>query len=331
MLSKKVLHSFYQALLGFEEDYLWNAVLAQAEIKNPWFTQENATKVLQQWRASLEEAKIASFVEIYTFPSNANEKILGLIMAGNIPAVGMHDVLMGLACGYTVKGKLSSLDEEIPKFWLKKAIENFPELEGRVDWVDKLNGVDFVVVTGSDSTARTFEYYFRETPKVMRKNRNSLAVLKGDESKEDMIALGEDIFAYFGLGCRSVTHLKVPKGYDFKPLIESWDGYHDNIHHNKYANNYHYHKALLLLDLDPHIDFGYGILHESEKLYSPVGTIHYSFYDSPEEVELFIADHSADIQCIVGQDYLPLGSAQKTELWDFADNVDTVKALLQNA
>ena len=328
MSPSDILSAFHTALASFETDEEWSEVLSKAEIANPWFTKPNATKVLQQWRSSLSKEKVSPFISKYTF-TDTKDKSLGIIMAGNIPAVGMHDLLMGLDCGYLVKGKLSSLDEDIPKLWVRKACEILPEISTKVAWVEKLKGVDFVIVTGSDNTARTFEYYFRETPKVLRKNRNSLAVLTGKESKEDMIALGEDIFSYFGLGCRSVTHLMAPEGYDFKPLIESWDGHHDNINHNKYYNNYHYHKALLLLDLDPHIDFGYGILHESDRLYSPVGTIHYSYYKSDSDIESFISEHQNEIQCIVGKNYLPFGSAQKTELWDFADNVDTVKALLE--
>ena len=330
MRANHILTAFEKALMDFEQDPEWMACLAMAQIKNPWFTNENSVAVLNQWRLSLSEKEVQAFLNKYQLPKESHGKKLGLVMAGNIPAVGMHDVLMGLIAGYKVKGKLSSLDETIPKLWVSKAAKFEPEISKNIEWVERLNGVDFVIVTGSDNTARTFEYYFKDTPKVLRKNRNSLAVITGNETKTELAALGKDIFDCFGLGCRSVTHIKVPKDYNFKDMIESWTAHVDVINHNKYANNYTYHKSLLLLDLDPHIDSGFGILHESEKLYSPVSVVHYSFYNSLEEVTAFIEAEKENIQCIVGSRYLPLGTAQCTMLSDYADSIDTLKALTTN-
>ncbi len=321
----QILRAFYLAIKDRKNDS-WEALLYQAKLENPWFTTDNIEQCLKQWEQSLEPNNCNEFIARYHWEKLPyNNKKLGLILAGNIPAVGMHDVLMGLCSGFEVHCKLSSNDSKIIPFWIEKAIEMEPTIANKIKWVERLENIDFLVVTGNNNTANTFNQYFKNTERIIRQNRNSLAVITGNESDSELAALGSDIFSYFGLGCRNVTHIIVPQNYNFKQMIESWGSYTHIINHHKYANNYTYHKALLLMNLDPHIDFGFGMLHENKQLYSPVSIVHYSFYNSTADIQDYIQLNANQIQCIVGSNYLPFGTAQNTMLWDFADGVNTLE------
>ncbi len=184
-----------------------------------------------------------------------------------------------------------------------------------------------MVATGSDNTARYFEHYFGKYPHVIRKNRTSLAVLTGNEPKEELELLGNDIFTYFGMGCRNVSHILVPEGYVFNGFFEAMYKYGELINHNKYVNNYEYHKAIFLLELMPFLDNNFLMIRESKELFSPLSVIHYSFYSSPEDITNYILDNHEKIQCVVGKGYLPLGEAQRPQLWDYADGLNTLEFL----
>ena len=334
MNSIEILRSFELALSDFENNPEWQSVMRIAEVKNPWFTQENIKSSLDSWRTALNNESISKWLIGYKEELPSSDKVLGIIGAGNIPLVVMHDVLVGLISGLKLKIKLSSDDEELPKFWINKAQE-LCKTTLNIEYVERLNDIDIAIATGSNNTNRYFEYYFKNTPNVLRKNRNSLAVLGMHDtySENQYMQLGNDIFSYFGLGCRNVTHIKVPQGFDFKPMIQTWEKHFiDLANHNKYINNYNYHKALLLMNLDPHIDSGFVLMKESESLYSPVGVVYYSFYNDIEDVKNFIIQNKENIQCVVSDlneisNVIKIGSAQCPKLWDYADGVDTLSFL----
>lgn len=329
MWQKQVLEAFSKAL----EAPLWPSKIREAEIANPWFTEANTAFCIENWKAALAGSEIERFCEHYKVSSALSAKTVGLILAGNIPLVGMHDVLCTLFAGFKARIKTSSDDKVLTEYWINSAIALMPALAERIEFSDSLKNIDLAIATGSNNSARYFEYYFREIPHILRKNRNSLAVITGEETEEELQALTEDIFAYFGLGCRNITHLLLPRDYSLKPIFEALESKADLINHFKYSNNYQYHKALLLMNLDPHLDNGFVLLKETEHLYTPVGMLGYSYYDDPEQVDNYILQNKEQIQCVVGKNpaYLKFGNTQKTTLFDFADHLDTVDFLLKHA
>lgn len=335
MFQASVLSAAYKVVLDLKNEGSEKGIFEKAHIYNPWFTENNIQFCLQQWVEALNPENRAKFIDKYNWSDcKKNDKKLGLILAGNIPLVGLHDCLCGLLCGFTICIKTSSDDDYLIQLFFKQFKENLPELSNQILFVEKLNNCDVVIATGSNNSARYFEYYFKEKPLLLRKNRNSVAVLSGNETQKELEELGMDVFTYFGLGCRNVTHLYLPKGYYFKPLFDAWEKYYEVIHHNKYANNYTYHKSLLLMNLDPHLDSGYVILKESAQVYAPVGMLHFSFYENLAEIKDQFKSESENIQCTVSnlkiENAIPFGEAQKTRLWHYADGVDTVNWLIQN-
>jgi hypothetical protein len=310
---------------------LWLSKKESAQEQNRWFTPENIEQSLDQWQASLQPEHVGTWLQAYGDQRPIKDISVGIIMAGNIPLVGMHDLLCCLTMGCRVVVKTSSDDDVLTRFWLEQAIEILPELKNQIGFSDNFKEVHAAIATGSNNSARYFEYYFRNKPHLLRKNRNSLAVLNGEETTEALQRLGHDVFDYFGLGCRNVTHLLLPESYEFRPLFETWESFHFVLDHSKYYNNYHYHKALLLMNLDPHMDTGFLLLKEKQALYSPVGMLNYSFYSDIQEARDYILNQTEGIQCITSDmaeiTHLKLGESQKTMLWDYADGKDTMKWL----
>lgn len=333
---KNALQALHNALQDFEGNTEWESTMLNAYHHNRWFEQAQVKQSLAQWRTSIEETSSDVWLSSYNWSLDKHNKKLGVIMAGNIPLVGLHDVIVGVLAGFKVLAKASSDDNILPKYLLKKASELDPIWSEQVEFVDQLKGLDAAIATGSNNSARYFSAYFKHIPHIIRNNRNSMAVLSGTETDEDFIALGRDVFDYFGLGCRNVTHLMAPAGYDFTSMFQCWDIHYDAIrNHNKYANNYEYHRALLLMNLDPHIDTGYVIAKEKPELYAPVGMLNYSFYTRIDEVNAQIEQWKNDLQCVVSNldsiDAMAFGQSQCTQLSDYADGIDTTAWLLQNA
>jgi hypothetical protein len=240
-------------------------------------------------------------------------------MAGNIPLVGFHDLLCVLISGHRLSAKLSSQDSVLMRYVVEKLVAIEPRFKDYISFVERMNDADAVIATGSDNTARYFEYYFRNIPHIIRKNRSSCAILRGTETNEQLIALGKDVFSYFGLGCRNVSKLFVPKDYDFKRLLDLWQPYHDVFNHHKYVNNYDYNKSILLVNRTPHLDNGFVLITENKALVSPISVVYY---------EVGEPDPSSDkIQCVVSAEHVPFGKTQEPELTDYADRVDTLKFL----
>ena len=265
--------------------------------------------------------------------SQKESKNIALILAGNIPLVGFHDFLSVLLSGHAVLVKTSSNDQHLLPFLAKYIRTIEPEFADKITFAEgKLENFDAVIATGSDNTARYFEYYFKDKPSIIRKNRNSIAVLNGEETKEQLIALGEDIFRYFGLGCRNVSKLFVPKGYSFDAFFEAIFEYQDIIHYEKYANNYDYNKAVFLMSNFKLLDNGFLTLKEDESHASPISSVFYEFYEDITDLQMRLQMENKKIQCIVSnnliENSIPFGQTQSPKLWNYADNVDTISFLL---
>lgn len=319
----------------FFEDFENLIQLSQSH--NGWYTPENVYFSIQSWATALTEENLDKWISAYSFDSaqddNKKEKNVGLILAGNIPLVGFHDFLSVLISGNNVLIKTSSNDQFLLPFLAKYIIAIEPEFADKITFVEgKLENFDAVIATGSNNTARYFEYYFKDKPSIIRKNRNSVAVLNGKETKEQLIALGEDIFRYFGLGCRNVSKLFVPKGYSFNVFFEAIFEYQDIIHYEKYANNYDYNKAVFLMSNFKLLDNGFLTIKEDTSYASPISSVFYEFYDSIEELQIRLRSESEQIQCIVSnnlvENSIDFGQTQRPNLWDYADNVDTISFLL---
>lgn len=300
---------------------------------NGWFTKENILFALKQWGALLTLNNIEYWLNSYSIKNNSDKKV-AIIMAGNIPLVGFHDFLCVLLTGHQVVIKQSESDKYLLPVIIEFLSTVAPYFLGKITLTDKqLKEFDAVIATGSDNTARYFEYYFSKKPHIIRKNRNSVAVLTGDESREELVALGEDIFRYFGLGCRNVSKLFVPVDYDFDKLFNALFTYRDIINHAKYANNYDYNKAVYLMSLFELKDNGFLLLKEDEGYSSPIATLFYEYYNSDTLLRNKLREDDDKIQCIVSSKTsntdAGFGETQKPSLNTFADGVDTVDFLLK--
>ncbi|MDV7695663.1 acyl-CoA reductase [Chryseobacterium soli] len=312
-----------------DNDLDFELLLKKSEIENPWFTIDNQKFALQQWSGLLTEENIKNWLKDYSISKIT--KRVGLILAGNIPLVGFHDVISVVLSNHIPVIKLSSKDKYMVPFLLKKWKE-FSDDQVDYEFVERLKDFDAVIATGSNNTARYLEYYFKNSLSIIRKNRTSAAVLKGDETPEELQLLAKDIFQYFGLGCRNVTRIFIPDDFLIDRLFESFIEYKDIINHNKYANNYDYNRAVFLLNQDKFWDNNFVMLKEDDKLFSPLSVVHFSRYSSLDDVKNFIAENGESIQCIVakeelGLDSIGFGEAQNPGLNTYADNVDTMKFL----
>ena len=305
--------------------------LVNASNRNKWFTKENLDFCVKTWGNTLTESHISTWLNTYSIQQTSQR--LGLVLAGNIPLVGLHDVLSGLACGYSIEIKSSSNDNILLPFVIGFLTERQPEWHDKISFTDgKLEKFDRVIATGSTNTARYFEYYFKDVPHIVRKTRNGVAVLDGTETPEELTALCVDIMQYFGLGCRSVSHLMVPEGYDFNELFLALYDYKELIHHNSYANNYDYNKAVYLMQEEELLENGFIMLKKDNGLNSPIACIHYSTYKNIKEAEKSIELQQEKIQCVVSsclKNSLAFGQTQHPKLTDYADHVDTMAFLLK--
>ncbi|NVK51480.1 MAG: acyl-CoA reductase [Flavobacteriaceae bacterium] len=302
-----------------------------AEENNAWFTKDNIMFALQSWSNALTKENINSWLK--DAPINANSKTVAIIMAGNIPLVGFHDFLSVLISGYSVLVKQSSNDKHLLPFLAKYLEYVDPTLKGNIEFTEeKLENYDAVIATGSDNTARYFEYYFKDKPSIIRKNRNSVAVLTGNESEIELESLSNDIFQYFGLGCRSVSKLFVPKGYNFDLFFKGMYNKHKIINNAKYANNYDYNKAVYLMSEFDLLENGFIMIKEDESYASPIATVFYEYYTDLDELKSKVLNDSEKIQCVVSSsnifdNEISFGNTQNPQLWDYADGINTLDFL----
>ncbi len=313
---------------------LFKDVLIRAEQQNTWFTQENLFFTIQQWSDLLTEENLTQWLSNYKLDNQSDSKTIGVVMAGNIPLVGFHDFICILLSGNKVLAKTSSNDKVLLPFLCDFLVQQEPSLQDNIEFTEgKFEHFDAVIATGSNNTSRYFEYYFGKKPNIIRKNRNAVAILTGNESKQQLEALGEDVFRYYGLGCRNVSKIYVPKDYDFDLLFKALFAYKDIIHQTKYANNYDYNKAVYLMSEFKILDNGFLILKEDESLSSPIASLFYEFYNSEEALKQELANREEDIQCVVSKGWfsheVDFGETQKPRLSDYADGVDTMKFLLE--
>ena len=312
-----------------EDDERFSSILRKSENENSWFTIENQKISLNQWADLLTQKNIKNWLADYQI-ATAPKKV-GLILAGNIPLVGFHDVISVILSQHIPVIKLSSKDKTMLPFLLSKWNE-FSEGNIQYEFAERLKDFDAVIATGSNNTARYLEYYFKDSLSIIRKNRTSVAVLKGDETVGELQLLAEDIFRYFGLGCRNVTRLFIPNDFLIDKIFESFLNFKDVINHHKYANNYEYNRAIYLLNAEKFWDNNFVMLKEDEALFSPLSVLNFSRYENIEEVHTFINENEKEIQAIVakpelGFDSINFGEAQNPGLDTYADKVDTMKFL----
>lgn len=297
---------------------------------NPWFTPENIRKALSGIAYMLDKNKLLTWVKMYpgiNFEPE-NPKRVGIVMAGNIPLVGFHDLLSVLISGNHAVVKLSSSDNKLWPHLFDILYAINPEYRNRITIVaDKLAGFDAVIATGSNNTARYFDYYFGKYPNIIRKNRNGVAVITGNESKEELKGLANDIFSFFGLGCRNVSKIYVPDGYDLDNIFEQLFDHQDIINHHKYANNFDYNRTVMMLNQDDILENGFVIFKNSKDIASPLACVFYERYSDQDKLKNELDLRSEEIQCVISSNTIPFGQSQKPELWDYADGVDTLAFL----
>ncbi|GGH19551.1 acyl-CoA reductase [Mucilaginibacter phyllosphaerae] len=300
---------------------------------NAWFTPQSVMNAVKATGGMLNKPDLQLWLNRYNLAGHGHKKV-GLVLAGNIPLVGFHDVLCVLATGNHALIKASSQDSRLITYVLNKLVQIDASYADKFSFVERLENFDAIIATGSNNTSRYFEYYFGKVPNIIRKNRNSIALLTGDETADQLAALGNDIFDYFGLGCRNVSKLLVPDGYIFNFFFESIEHFAPIIHHHKYNNNYDYNKSIYLVNRDEHLDNGFLMLKQDTRLTSPLAVLFYDTYTSLQQAEAYLLQQTENLQCIVtntplktNNQVVAFGQSQHPQLWDYADGVDTMDFL----
>jgi hypothetical protein len=314
------------------------SAITSAYRQNPWFTPDNIILALGNWAAVLRNEEIDKWISSYPQLSSASnyEKTIGVVNAGNVPFVGLHDLICILMSGKKYQGKNASNDTYLLPYIADLLREINPAFTDKITFTVKLNNIDAVIATGSNNSSRYFEYYFGKYPHIIRKNRNAVAILTGNESETDLNALGFDIFSYFGLGCRNVSKLYVPEGYDFSTFFKSIYSFSEIANHSKYMNNLDFNNSVFLLKLIPFLQNGFLIIREEKQIASPVSVLHYEYFNSAGELGKNLYDIRDQLQCIVtgdekilnnkqlGNICVGFGETQTPKLWDYADGVDVM-------
>lgn len=317
------------------DDPQFKAVREQAYHVNQWFIPEYIQKSLDNIIQNfLQPQKLDQWTEMYpNLQLPEVSKTVGIVMAGNIPLVGFHDLLAILITGNKARIKLSSKDPLLLPFVVQKLAEVSPKLAERIEFAENLKNIDAIIATGSNNTSRYFEYYFSKYPNIIRKNRASVAVLSGEETAEQIKALGEDIFTYFGLGCRNIAKIYVPTFFDIPQFIERLEVFGDIKEYKKYKNNFDFNLTMLLMNKVHHYASEYIILEKNDAIASPVATLYYEYYEDLNDLQQKLEFNKDQIQITISDMELPvekvsLGQAQQPQLWDYADKVDVVEFLI---
>ncbi len=305
-------------------------IITQAANNNRWFDTSNVEQALSGLIHLTDPVKMKTWLTGYDLKPS-KQKIIGLIMAGNIPLVGFHDLICVLLSGNKAAIKLSSQDLFLMQWIIRKLCEIEPAFIDQIDVCEQLKVMDAVIATGSNNTARYFDYYFGKYPHIIRKNRTSVAILNGKETDTELMELGKDVFTYFGLGCRNVSKIWVPQDYDFLPLLDLWTSFKKVADNFKYHNNYEYNKSIYLVNGFTHLDTGFLLLAESEALTSPISVLYYQKYQNLAEVNQHLTENQDRIQCIVSgqlsKNFIPFGQTQVPEISDYADGMDVMRFL----
>ena len=322
----------------------FNRLIKTAYQHNSWFTEDNVRFAISSIAGMLKEDMLYKWIGKYrhfqSFQSPITNhqspiKRIGVVMAGNIPLVGFHDMLCVLMSGNVFVGKTSSKDGRLLQKIAEVLVGIEPSFKEYIEFSESpLENINAIIATGSNNTSKYFDYYFGKYPNIIRKNRNSIAVLNGAETQDELRYLGRDIFQYFGLGCRNVSKLFVPSGYNFDEFFDAIAHNRNIIDHNKYFNNYSYNQAIFLMNKTPHLDNGFLLLKEENALASPVAAVFFEYYFDEEKLIKRLEPDFDKIQCIVSKNgiiknSIPFGTTQQPELWDYADGVDTMKFLIK--
>jgi hypothetical protein len=317
-----------KGLEGLPDD-TFQSLATKAKNENPWFTIDSVRMAVRGITSWLDAGKLLAWTSIYNLGTPT--QTVAIVMAGNIPLVGFHDFLCVLMAGHSVMIKTSSKDSVLIHYLVDELVRIEPRFADRIIFAEQLKGFDSIIATGSDNTSRYFEYYFGKYKHIIRKNRTSVAVINGEETTDDLLALGTDVFSYFGLGCRNVGKVFLPKGFQPERLLAAWEPYHDIIHHHKYCNNYDYQKSVLLVTQAPFLDSNFVMLQQHNNLFSPLAVVYYEFYDDAEALAQKLLAVEDKVQCVVsGQGEIKFGQSQSPSLLDYADRVDTMKFLTIN-
>lgn len=335
-LNKNYLIDVFSTLgtqLSYPDEQL-NAIINDEYHYNAWFTPQNAGRAVTSIGKMLNKEDLTKWLDKYEIDYEKPAKRVGLILAGNIPLVGFHDVLCVLMTGNHALIKASAQDTRLIKYVLGILVKIEPDFQSRYSFAERLENFNAVIATGSNNTSRYFDFYFSKVPNIIRKNRNSIAVLTGNETTEQLYKLGHDIFDYFGLGCRNVSKLLVPEDSDFTRFFEAIQPHYAIINHHKYHNNYDYNKSIYLVNKDKHLDNGFLLVKEDERMVSPLAVVFYERYKDVTSVESFLEGESENIQCIIStanikaaNQMVSFGESQQPALWDYADGVDTMDFL----
>jgi hypothetical protein len=310
--------------------------IKEAHLYNGWFTRVMVEKMIASIGESLSEKRMNKWLKPYLgkLGSNKSAKTIAVVMAGNIPLVGFHDLLCVLISGNKLLAKLSSDDNKLLPALADLLIAINPGFRDLLKFTDgKVEKFDAVIATGSNNTSRYFDFYFGKYPNIIRKNRNGVAVLSGNESADELMGLTEDVFLYYGLGCRNVSKLYLPKDYDLTSLLKVFETRKSIAENHKYFNNYEYNKAIYLVNGTKHYDSGNLILTENESIASPVSVVYFGFYDNLDNLKTQLYSIADQIQCVVSNSKLDknevdFGKSQQPQLWDYADGIDTMEFLL---
>lgn len=309
------------------------AQIERAYIANPWFipafTKRSIIAIAEEF---LDERKCSEWM--FSYPvTTGGQKRIAVIMAGNLPLVGFHDLFCILASGHSAVIKLSDRDATLLPWITEQWIRIYPELASRITYTERFEGYDAVIATGSNNSGRYFEYYFRSYPHILRQNRNGVGVLTGHETMDDLRKLAEDIFLYFGFGCRNVSKIFVPQDYNFTMWDEATAAWKYLEDHNKYKNNLEYNFAIFIINSIPHTNLGHLILKEDDAIASRIGCLHYSYYTGKESLGNILDTKREEIQCVISQDpidgweHVHFGDSQRPRLDQYADGVDTMRFL----
>lgn len=311
-----------------------NEVYLYAKAKNPWFTMDfiiqSVNNIVVYY---FQKTALDTWLSSYDLSKNSSKQV-GIIVAGNIPLVGLHDIICAYFTSHQILIKLSSKDDVLMNYFMQEWAQIDADLMSQFRLSDMLKNQEAIIATGSDTTHKYFEHYFKDIPRILRKNRNSIAVLSGTETEQELQGLSDDIFMYFGLGCRNVSLILVPRSFEIRNLFPYFDKYEYMKNHVKYMNNYDYNRTLLLMNQIPHLSSDYVILEEKLILSSRLATLHYSYYDDLQEAQDYIAQNNEQIQCVVSsiEALKPLciafGQSQKPSLSQYADNIDTLEFLI---
>lgn len=311
-----------------ENDPEWQKVKERAFQHNQWFIpafiDAAVVNIIDQF---LQNTLLTNWAKQYQLPEIVpNPQSVGIVMAGNIPLVGFHDLLCVFISGHRAVIKTSSKDDLLIKFLVKKLYEWDLSIQNYISFTERLNKLDAYIATGSNNSSRYFDYYFGKYPHIIRKNRTSIAVLDGTETNDNLTALADDIMLFFGLGCRNITQVYIPEGYDFMPLLAALKKYEGLMDFHKYKNNFDYHLALLIMGRKYYMNNDLVVLTENISPFSPVSQLHYCFYSNKSTLlDRVIKDEN--IQCIVDGNLIAYGSVQKPSLTDYADGIDTINFL----